>query len=60
MRNNHDDHENRPVKHGLTEAQRARVLELYFERAAWRQYLSDANFLAAVKLGKKLKALKEG
>jgi len=60
MRNNHDDHENRPVKNGLTEAQRARLVELYFERAAWRKFLSDANLLAAVELGKKLKALKDG
>jgi hypothetical protein len=57
MRNNHDD---LPVKNGLTAAERARLVELHFERAAWRRYLADANLLAALELGKKLKALKDG
>ena len=60
MRNNHDDHENRPIKNDLTAAQRARLVELHFERGEFRQAVADANFLATVRLGQALKKLKEG
>ena len=58
MRNNHDDpRENAPTYAGLTPAERARLLELYFERKAAEQFLIAHNLAALLKLGPKLTGL---
>jgi hypothetical protein len=46
-----DNHDNRPVNSSLTIAERARLVELHFERGAERQLLSDVNLARTLHLG---------
>jgi hypothetical protein len=46
-----DNHSNRPCNGGLTTAERARLVELHFERGAERQLLSDVNLARTLQLG---------
>lgn len=56
MRNNGDDIENRPRKHGLTQAEREAVRQRYAEEAQLRKAASDANLVRALAAGRALKA----
>jgi hypothetical protein len=57
MRNLHLDHENRPIKYGLTGEERKKLVEQHFETAQLRQAESDLNLLKAIKLGEELQRL---
>jgi hypothetical protein len=52
-----DNHDNRPVNNSLTTAERARLVELHFERCAERQFLSDVNLARTLHLGAVLNEL---
>lgn len=51
MRNNQNDHENRPRKNGLTDAERQTLVDRHFERAEFRQIEDDLNFIKLIQLG---------
>jgi hypothetical protein len=55
--NNHKDHSTRSVNGALNTAERARLVELHFERGAERQFLSDVNLARALHLGTVLNEL---
>lgn len=55
LRNNNEDWENRPVKHGLSAAERHRILELYEERALARKAADERAFALNLQLGKLLR-----
>jgi hypothetical protein len=55
MRNNGDDHQNRPRKHGLTQAEREAVRQRYAEGAELRKTASEINFVRALAAGRALK-----
>jgi hypothetical protein len=46
-----DNHDNRPTNNSLTATERARLVELHFERGAERQLLSDVNLARTLHLG---------
>jgi hypothetical protein len=52
-----DNHDNRPVNNSLSTAERARLVELHFERGAERQLLSDVNLARTLHLGATLNEL---
>ena len=54
--NNGDDFENRPRKHGLTQAEREAVRQRCAEETQRRKAASDANLLRALAAGCALKA----
>jgi len=58
MKNDHLDHENRPIKYGVTPAELKLVHQRRVEAAALRQAESDLNLLRAVKLGAELRKLR--
>jgi hypothetical protein len=55
LRNNNEDWENRPIKHGLSAAERQRILDLYEERALARKAAEERAFAVNLQLGKLLK-----
>jgi len=60
MRNLHLDHENRPVKHVLSEEERQMLVDRHFETAAVRQAEHDLALLKAAQLGEAFKRLEGG
>jgi hypothetical protein len=57
MADNHEDHSTRLHNGALTAAERARLVELHFERGAERQLLSDVNLARTLHLGATLQEL---
>lgn len=55
MKSLHLDHENRPVKYGVTTADMEALRQRHFENEQDRQAASDLNLLRAVALGQALK-----
>jgi hypothetical protein len=55
MKNDNLDHENRPIKYGITPDDLKLLHQRRIEEAALRQAASDQNLLRAVQLGKKLR-----
>jgi hypothetical protein len=55
--NNREDDSTRQVNGALSTAERARLIELHFERGAERQFLSDVNLARALHLGATLQEL---
>jgi hypothetical protein len=55
--NNREDDSTRSRNGALTTAERARLVELHFERGAERQFLSDVNLARALHLGATLQEL---
>lgn len=56
MKNDHLDHANRPLKHGVTSADMEALRQRHVETAEQRQRSSDVNLLRAAALGQTLKA----
>jgi hypothetical protein len=54
---NSEDHSTRSVNGALTTAERARLVELHFERGAERQFLSDVNLARTLRFGAVLNKL---
>lgn len=55
MKNDHLDHANRPLKHGVTTADMEALRQRHVEQAEQRQRTSDVNLLRAAALGQVLK-----
>jgi hypothetical protein len=60
MKNDRQDHENRPTYSRLTEDERAQVRTRTAEAAVFRQTLADHALAQGLALAPKLKALREG
>ena len=60
MIDNGEDRHNRPVKYTLTQAERQKLVERYFETKRVQQAESDLNLINAVRLGEALQRLKGG
>ena len=60
MKNDHQDHENRPTYSALTTDELALVRTRTAEAAAFRQTLADHALAQGLVLAAKLRALKEG
>jgi hypothetical protein len=54
---NHEHSNTRPVNGALTTAERARLIELHFERGAEQKLFSDVNLARALHLGATLQEL---
>ena len=59
MKSDNLDHENRPIKYGVTPDELKLIHQRRIEAHADRQTMSDLNLLRAVKLGEALRELKE-
>jgi hypothetical protein len=55
MKNDNPDHENRPVKYGITPDELRQIQQRRIEARAERQTMSDLNLLRAFKLGAALR-----
>jgi len=55
-----NDHDNRPIKYGVTTADMEALRQRHFEKAQDRQTASDWNLLRAIALGQALKRAGEG
>jgi hypothetical protein len=60
MKNQHLDHENRPIKYGVTTADMEALRQRHFENVHDRQAASGLNLLRAIALGQALKRAGEG
>lgn len=60
MIDNGEDRHNRPVKYTLTQAERQKLVERYFETKRVQQAESDLNLINAVRLREALQRLKGG
>lgn len=59
MKNDNLDHENRPVKYGITPDELRQIQQRRIEAHAERQTMSDLNLLRAFKLGAALRESRE-
>ncbi len=55
MKNDNLDHENRPVKYGITPDELRQIQQRRIEAHAERQSMSDLNLFRAFKLGEALR-----
>jgi len=60
MKNDHQDHANRPTYNGLTQDEMAQIRARTAEAAVFRQTLADLALAQGLALAAKLKQLREG
>jgi hypothetical protein len=59
MKNDNLDHENRPVKYGITPDELRQIQQRRIEAHAERQTMSNLNLIRAFKLGEALRESRE-